>query len=269
MVYLCFTMLQKMLKKLKCYNNKKKWFLLLNSVNLLSCYIYKFFSYMKICLNFIYSVKVKILLNKMQYIVKCNTISPPNCHNFVLLPLQSTTDLFTITLNGITYVIDLYNFNNAFINNIMKWGSDNIILITKIIAESTNYINKIPLGRVEDILVFSNTSIEYITNENSTITEINRLLDQLEQVIQRFESFVSSHDFNVVMENGNIGVDTNESVSDSEAQNWANRISILDNLIHTLYHNIENNLEIIKHMDEYSTLLEKLNTVSNEYKHWT
>ena len=70
--------------------------------------------------------------------------------------------------------------------------------------------------------------------------ELARLLSQLNTFIDQFHSFVNETGINVITDaEGSLGVDVIESVSDSTAQGYANRINVFDGLIHDRVHTIE------------------------------
>lgn len=72
------------------------------------------------------------------------------------------------------------------------------------------------------------------------LSEINRLFSQLNTFINQFHTFVNETGINVVTDGyGSLGVDVLESVTDSAAQGYANRINVFDRLIHDRIHTIE------------------------------
>ena len=79
-----------------------------------------------------------------------------------------------------------------------------------------------------------------IQDMQEIVTELSRLLPQLNLFITQFHSFVNQASINIVTDaEGNLGVDVLQSVSDSVATNYANRVNIFDNLIHDRVHAIE------------------------------
>jgi DNA repair ATPase RecN len=76
------------------------------------------------------------------------------------------------------------------------------------------------------------------------IVELSRLLLQLNTFISQFHNFVIETGINVVTDaSGALGIDVSGTLDDAIAQQYANRIEVLDSLIHNHIHSIENLLK--------------------------
>ena len=83
------------------------------------------------------------------------------------------------------------------------------------------------------------------------ITELARVLSQLSGFINQFHNFVNETGINVVTDaQGTIGIDVLETLDDSVALQYANRINVLDGLIHNHVHTIEHLLETASGLEE-------------------
>jgi hypothetical protein len=72
------------------------------------------------------------------------------------------------------------------------------------------------------------------------LRELGRLLSQLDTFISRFNNFVLETGINVVTDaSGALGIDVLATLDDAIAQQYANRIEVMDNLIHNHIHSIE------------------------------
>ena len=82
------------------------------------------------------------------------------------------------------------------------------------------------------------------------LSEINRLFSQLNTFINQFHNFVNETGINVVTDGyGSLDIDVLETVSDSTAQTYANRINVFDRLIHDRIHNIEELIDRISDLE--------------------
>lgn len=74
----------------------------------------------------------------------------------------------------------------------------------------------------------SNLDIFQITNE------LNRLLPQVANFIDQFNSEITKHDINVITDGyGNLTIDVPDKISQPQGKLISARINLLDNLIHT------------------------------------
>lgn len=125
---------------------------------------------------------------------------------------------------------------------------------------------------------FINKKLE--SNIEEVITEINELLPQLSNFIDKFNDFVIEKNVNVVTDaTGNMSIDVPQSISDSEAQNISKRINIIDRLVTTQGQSVDALLqkglsieqELKKSNPNYSSQLsqqiEQFKKLNNSYKH--
>lgn len=64
------------------------------------------------------------------------------------------------------------------------------------------------------------------------VTEVNRLLPQLTEFINQFNTLVSDNHINVITDaSGNMSMDVPSNMADTDAANISNRLSIIDRLI--------------------------------------
>ena len=164
--------------------------------------LYIFFSY---CAIYKYTIlKVYILKNKVS----------SNSKN---LPLQSSVTgkdalLYKLLLGG-TYI------SMAFILN--TFGDITVYSVTGSAAAQLN-LN----GDLQEM--------------QHIVTELARVTSQLNTFITQFHAFVNQAGINVVTDTeGALGVDVLQSVPDSVAANYANRVNVFDSLIHDRVHAIE------------------------------
>jgi len=103
------------------------------------------------------------------------------------------------------------------------------------------------LTTFSDIMVYSVTGGAAQLNLNGDlqemqqiVTELARLISQLNTFITQFHAFVNEVGINVVTDaEGALGVDVLQSVPDSVATGYSNRVNIFDSLIHDRVHAIE------------------------------
>ena len=109
-------------------------------------------------------------------------------------------------------------------------------------------------------------------------------IDSMSKFIEQLNLFQSKEKFNIVMENGNIGVDTDSDISDQIAQKWAEKVNVFNNLIHTKSHDVEThigkllkiesqiredpNYSIIEHKFASSDLESRFGEARLKFKHW-
>lgn len=91
----------------------------------------------------------------------------------------------------------------------------------------------------------SSFTIEDLDRLSSDVAEANRLLGQLNDFVNRFNDFVNESPLTVAVQNDQLAVDTDSDVSVDAAVGFANRINILNDLIHNRAHTIERLLETI------------------------
>ena len=177
---------------------------------------------------------------------------------YILIPYLSLDDssllllvLFALfTLNNINkhyividYNTDLDNKNDSKSLPLQSSISDKGIL-AYILTLGAVYLGvSFVVPTSTDIIVYSMAGQPQI-NVNGELQEIfielARLLSQLNTFIDQFHSFVNETGINVITDaEGSLGVDVIESVSDSTAQGYANRINVFDGLIHDRVHTIE------------------------------
>lgn len=187
-------------------------------------------------------------------------IFPGSQHGFIIHALRSEIWAIDSIINSIVSIISpsnsissiaydtLYNYDTTCIKALMQ----------------------VAVGTISYITVYSYIGTDIPANPEiaTTIAEINRLLSQLDGFIDAFNEFVSGHDFNVVIEDGRIGVDTGSSVSDQVAQTWANRVSVLNDLIHDRYTEVERLLTSISESSQYLDLLARFEAIASKYRHW-
>lgn len=98
---------------------------------------------------------------------------------------------------------------------------------------------------------FVQVELESNMNIMEIITEINTLLPQLTDFINQFNNVVSQSGINVVTDSvGNMSIDVPQSMSDSIANNLSTRIGIIDRLITTRGHEINDLLQKGMHIEE-------------------
>lgn len=135
----------------------------------------------------------------------------------------------------------------------------------------------------EVITVFVLTT-EVATNVTTNISELDQIVhevtrqsDQLSSLIDRFEDFQANHPFNVVYEQETIGIDTGPDVSEQQAQEWSERVNVINNVIHDRCHSIESMLDRvfdiestiddINYEHKYNDLLERYQSIISRYRH--
>nr|YP_009424486.1 hypothetical protein [Opegrapha vulgata]ASB29430.1 hypothetical protein [Opegrapha vulgata] len=128
------------------------------------------------------------------------------------------------------------------------------------------------------IVETSRSTMQQTSELNTLIQELERQLSQLDNYIQMFNNFEMNNAFNVVFEDGQIGIDTGTEVSDTVAQTWTERVNVFNNVIHARCHSIEDMLndifDIESSIDDtdyefrFSYFLEKYLNVTSRYRHF-
>ena len=102
-----------------------------------------------------------------------------------------------------------------------------------------------------NVCVYANTSIvtdntnisrlfDLQNQRTPIVTEMNRLLEQLNTFISRFNTYVQDNDIIVITDpDGYLNIDVLPDLDESLAQQHANRVRVFDTLIHNQLHNIE------------------------------
>ncbi len=112
------------------------------------------------------------------------------------------------------------------------------------------------------------------------VTEINRLLPQLEVFITQFKAIVLDSGINVVSDaQGNMSIDVPSSMTDSDANKISARVGVIDRLItnngtsiNELFNkglNIENSLKIKDptYSSQLTNEIAKFKALNGSYKH--
>src|ERR1700750_678151 len=176
---------------------------------------------------------------------------------YILIPYLSlnNTSLVLLILFGI--------FNN--INNKNSINKKYIILQSSLTFTKDLFLLKIlfSIGIMgTGILIVNMVNIpDYpLTSEGITdiISEINRLIPQLQGFINSYTQYITSNEITVIVENNNLSIEIN-NVSDEIAQEHLNRIQVLDRLINNHIDNINQLLE------RGSTIEETLHNQDNNY----
>jgi uncharacterized coiled-coil protein SlyX len=112
----------------------------------------------------------------------------------------------------------------------------------------------VPCLALGNIAIYTMTGEVLLHDLNSqlqeSLTEIERLFSQLSTFINQFHNFVNQTGINVISDaQGELGIDVVDTLDDSLAQQYANRINILDSLIHNHIHSIENTLERVSELE--------------------
>lgn len=188
----------------------------------------------------------------------------PNAHAFVISPLQSGKGFVTIIIAGLFVTIP-----SSYLSIVKNFGIG-ILLGAPVLTS---------------LIVFANTGTVTLEGEllrqlQDIITELDRVLLQLNSFVDHFHSFVNKSGINVITDaSGSLGIDVSVSVDDITAQNYANRINVIDGLINNHIHNIESllhrgsylenqirelNSDYVSQLDSYR---ERLRLLINRYGH--
>ncbi len=162
--------------------------------------------------------------------------SPHKPHAFTSLPLQSGNSFVTIVIAGLFLTIP-----SSYLSTVKNFG--------------IGFLFGLPALALGNIVVYSMTGGVLLDDSHGqlqeTLTEIDRLFSQLSTFINQFHNFVNQTGINVITDaQGELGIDVIGTLDDSTAQQYANRINILDSLIHNHIHSIENLLERVSEIEE-------------------
>ena len=160
--------------------------------------------------------------------------SPPKIQAFTSLPLQSGSSWFTIMIAGLFITIP-----NCYLSAVKNFG--------------VGFLFGLPV--LGSIVAYSMTGDVLLSDLQGqlqeTLTEIDRLFSQLSSFINQFHIFVNQTGINVITDaQGQLGIDVLDTLDDSIAQQYANRVNVFDSLIHNHIHSIENLLERISEIEE-------------------
>ena len=109
-----------------------------------------------------------------------------------------------------------------------------------------------------NIVVYAMTGevpgVNFNTELENNILELDRLLSQLGGFITQFHNFIIENQINVITDSqGALDIEVYENVEDSVAQQHSNRIHVFDTLIHDRVHAIEDLLERTLDLDRNNT----------------
>ena len=109
-----------------------------------------------------------------------------------------------------------------------------------------------------NIVVYAMTGevpgVNFNTELENNIIELDRLLSQLGGFITQFHNFIIENQINVITDSeGALDIEVYENVEDSVAQQHSNRIHVFDTLIHDRVHAIEDLLERTLDLDRNNT----------------
>ena len=126
----------------------------------------------------------------------------------------------------------------------------------------------------------NSTLVELQNQLSNVVNESNRLLSQLDDFINRFNSFVADNNVNIITDaQGNMSMDVPNNIDDDTATVHINRVNTLDNLIrnhinslHELIirgNNIENNILNIdpSYNIQFEYINNRLTSLKNKYNH--
>lgn len=150
------------------------------------------------------------------------------------------------------------------------------LFLKYILIYKYNYLNNYKLP--DKPYKFINTKLE--SNLVDIINEVNELLPQLSDFIDKFNSLVIDKNINVVTDSmGNMSIDVPQNISDNEAQDISKKINIIDRLVTTQGQSINSLLqkglsieeELKKTNPNYSSQLSKqvaqFKELNESYKH--
>jgi len=97
------------------------------------------------------------------------------------------------------------------------------------------------ISALKSIVAYSMTGDVLLNDLNDqlqeTLTEIDRLFSQLDNFINQFHNFVNQTEINVIMNaQEKLSIDVIDTLDDSIAQYYANRVNVLNSLIHNHIH---------------------------------
>lgn len=200
----------------------------------------------------------------------------------------------THTVKGLNNInIILHNignkYNNLLSSEILNIYYNNKPIITcllafflyKVIFSFTKYSYR---PYENNISVYTNTSnvttYELHNQLSIVLDESNRLLSQLDNFINRFNSFIVDNNINIITDSqGNMSMDISSNLDNSTAVSYTNRVHTLDNLIRNHVNSLEqlvlrgNSLENdISYIDsnyskQFKYISDRLIYLKNSYKH--
>lgn len=153
------------------------------------------------------------------------------------LPLQSGNNWVTIIIAGLFITIP-----SSYLSIVKSFG--------------IGFLLGVPaLG---SIIAYSMTGDVLLDDLNGqlqeTLREIDRLFSQLGNFINQFHNFVNQTGINVITDaQGDLGIDVMDTLDDTIAQQYANRVNVLDSLIHNHIHSIESLLGRVSELEEQIT----------------
>lgn len=190
----------------------------------------------------------RVVLHKLLalFTIRCFRVVLHNPYPFIKLSLQSGYNIITIIIGGLIVTIP-----GSYLPVIKNFGIGLLLGIPTL-----------ALGNIAVYMVTGNVVLDDLNSQlNLVLTEADRLLNQLNLFINQFHTFVNQTGINVVTNvQGEMGIDVSNNLNDSIAQQYANRINVLDGLIHNHIHNIESIIERITEIEE------KLSELDENYK---
>lgn len=164
----------------------------------------------------------------------CCLNSPYKPYVFISLPLKSGNSFVTLVISGLFITIP-----SSYLSTVKNFGIG-------FLFGAPALVNVVVYSMTGDVLL---DDLHHQLQE--TLTEIDRLFPQLSTFINQFHNFVNQTGINVITDaQGELGIDVLGNLDDSIAQQYANRINILDSLIHNHIHSIENLLERVSEIEE-------------------
>lgn len=174
-------------------------------------------------------------------------------YTFEKLTLQSGANYITIIIGGILVTIP-----SSYLSMVKNFGIGVVWSI-----QGLAIANLVVYMVTGDVLIHDiNRQLQVV------FAEADRLFYQLNIFITQFHTFVNETGINVVTNvQGELGIDVLESLDDSTAQQYANRINVFDGLIHNHIHELENIIERMTELEErLSELDENYKSQSSIYK---
>lgn len=210
---------------------------------------------------------------------------------YILTPYLSLTDssllllvifgLFTLNSETLYSNRDIYpDFNNS--SSGLSSQESSLVTLTR-----DTLIYKLLLGYFLVMFMIVAPSVGgFVSSPNldgdlhNIIQELDRLFPQLNEFINRFKEFVNETQINVITDaQGVLSIEVLEGLNDSLAQVYANKIQVIDNLIHNHIHKIEELLRTASEIEakilesdqnyisQLAKYLAKLKELSNSYGH--
>ncbi len=160
--------------------------------------------------------------------------SPHKPQPITSLPLQSGSSWVTIIIAGLFITIP-----SCYLSAVKNFG--------------LGFLFGLPvLGNIVAYSITGDVLLNDLQGQlQETLTEIDRLFSQLSSFINQFHNFVNQTGINVITDaQGQLGIDVVNTLDDSIAQQYANRINVFDSLIHNHIHSIENLLERVSDIEQ-------------------